>query len=170
MFRNEAAESLVAAALAAKANNALVEEVQAIYRAAGAAIARRAPTCWQSGRCCHFQKMGHNLFVSTAEAACFLRFTSPRRLDGIAIGGSCPFLREDPARCSARRARPLGCRLFFCDPSAQWWQHGLYNELHSRLRRLHEQLKVPYLYAEWLTVLRAVQQAVPGAPTGEHAG
>jgi hypothetical protein len=154
-------EPLLQAARLAMADDALAAAVRTTYRYADAAIARRRPACHQCARCCRFDRYGHNLFVSTAEVALFLRSTDLARI-AAPIAGSCPFLRTDPARCAARRDRPLGCRLYYCDPSAQWWQQDLYNTLHGRLRQLHASFHVPYFYAEWLAVLRAaVTSAAP---------
>ncbi len=166
----ESAESLVQAARAASANDALLAGVRAVYRYLEAALCggrsrpvcgrtdRRVitpPACRQCSRCCRFDAYGHNLFVSTAEMALFLRCSDLSRMAD-PIAGACPFLRTRPARCAARAARPLGCRLFFCDRSARWWQPDLYDLLHRRMRRLHEVFEVPYFYAEWLAALRAV--------------
>lgn len=152
MFTKSAPE-LVSAAQLAMADDALAAGVRAIYRQADAAIARRQPACYQCARCCQFARYGHNLFVTTAEVALFLRTTDLARARPLA--GACPFLRTDPPRCAARRNRPLGCRLYYCDPSAQAWQQDLYRLLHGRLQQLHASFDVPYLYSEWLAVLAA---------------
>lgn len=153
---SQSAQALVLAAREAIADDALAASVRTIYRGADAAIATRQPICRQCARCCQFASYGHNLFVSTAEVALFLRETNLTRIDH-PIAGRCPFLRTDPGRCAARRARPLGCRLYYCDKSAQWWQQDLYNQLHHRLQDLHQASAVPYYYAEWLMVLRAAR-------------
>lgn len=157
---NQSAEALVEAARTAIANDALDAGVRCIYRYADAAIGARQPVCQQCARCCQFERYGHNLFVSTAEVAVFLRSTSPARIRG-PVDGTCPFLRIDPARCAARAARPLGCRLYYCDKAALGWQQDLYVLLHGRLQDLHEALGVPYFYAEWLVVLRAAAPREP---------
>ncbi len=59
--------------------------------------------------------------------------------------------------CHARSHRPLGCRIFYCDPGAQHWQGPLTEERLTRLRAMHEQLDVPYFYADWIAVLRALR-------------
>jgi len=146
------------------ADDTLAAAVRTIYRYADAAIALHQPACRQCSRCCRFDRYGHNLFVSTAEAALFLRSTAPSRI-AASVTGACPFLRTDPARCAARRDRPLGCRLYYCDPAAQWWQQDLYNLLHGRLQRLHEWFHVPYYYGEWLAVLGTVVTSLTPALT-----
>jgi Fe-S-cluster containining protein len=150
----ETAHLLVRAAVAAADPERLKAGVEAVYRYADAAIAAFRPACHQCARCCQFQRHGHRLFVSTAEAAFFLRSTSVSRIHE-PIGGTCPFLREAPGRCAARNARPLGCRLYYCHSSSQWLIPDLYGRLHRRLQVLHEVLGVPYYYAEWLAILRA---------------
>jgi hypothetical protein len=140
-------------------NEVVLAAVQRIYRYADAAIARRRPSCHQCARCCQFARYGHSLLVSTAEVALFLRSADLSRITA-PPAGTCPFLRTCPARCAARRDRPLGCRLYFCNPSLQGWQQDLYNLLHGRLRQLHGSLNVPYYYAEWLAVLRVLVTSV----------
>jgi hypothetical protein len=54
------------------------------------------------------------------------------------------------------RIRPFGCRIFFCDPTAQEWQSERYEVFHAELKRLHEALGVPYFYIEWREALRAL--------------
>ena len=70
--------------------------------------------------------------------------------------------------CCARDRRPLGCRIFYCDPAAQDWQGPLTEKLLSRLRDLHERYEVPYFYADWMAILRALSEAQgkrPGTST-----
>ena len=67
---------------------------------------------------------------------------------------ACPHAVE--GRCQVRSHRPLGCRIFYCDPAAQPWQAPLTEELLTRLRAMHEELEVPYLYTDWMTTLRAL--------------
>jgi hypothetical protein len=155
---NQAAEGLVRAAQAALGDDALAAGVQSLYRTAEAAIAVRQPICHPCARCCQFERYGHNLFVSTAEVAFFLQTRSVARVC-MPLEGTCPFLRTGQARCSARSARPLGCRLYFCDRTCQTWQQDLYRVLHRRLQDLHLKMGVPYFYAEWLQVLGVVAQA-----------
>jgi Fe-S-cluster containining protein len=145
---------LVRAAEAAAGDDRLVAAVESLYRSADAVILQRDPPCWQCSRCCRFARHGHALFVTTAELACFLRRTDISRARG-PITEECPFLRDAPSRCAARPARPLGCRLYHCHGSAEWWQQEQYNRLHKRLRTVHIAYEIPYFYAEWLGVLRA---------------
>jgi len=63
--------------------------------------------------------------------------------------------------CNAREHRPLGCRIFFCDPTAQSWQPGEYEAGLDRLKRLGEELGLDYRYVEWLGALREVAEGLP---------
>ena len=49
--------------------------------------------------------------------------------------------------------RPLGCRIYFCDPRAAGWQEDLSERTLARLRALHDAHDVPYRYGEWRTML-----------------
>jgi hypothetical protein len=50
----------------------------------------------------------------------------------------------------------MGCRIFFCDPTADQWQQQLYEQLHLELKQLHERLAIPYFYVEWRDALQAL--------------
>lgn len=146
----------------------------AVYRAAGRADVRdavrwvydrlqreideRRPVCNMSGRCCRFEEFGHRLYVTTIELAAFvyeLTMRSSIQKQGEWEGSGCPF--QASGRCGVHEIRPFGCRIFFCDETATEWQQQQYECLHSDLKRLHEDLDVPYFYMEWREALRALQ-------------
>ncbi len=58
--------------------------------------------------------------------------------------------------CSVHAIRPFGCRIFYCDPTAEQWQQEQYERLHAQLKQAHERLGVQYWYVEWRTALRVV--------------
>jgi hypothetical protein len=120
-------------------------ELQALYRDLDRALEQHAPVCALSGRCCRFQEYGHTLFLSGAEAQLLLADAPPpvRALDD---GQSCPW-QDLGGRCSAREARPLGCRVFFCDPAFEEHAPELSEKFLSRLKRLAEQHGWPWSYA-----------------------
>lgn len=85
-----------------------------LYRELDAAVSELGPVCRLSGRCCRFEEYGHTLFLSAPEAAVLLADAPPpvRPLDE---GRTCPW-QDVQGRCTAREARPLGCRVYYCDP------------------------------------------------------
>src|SRR3954454_20358196 len=93
----------------------LRQRVREIYREADAAVAAAGPRCEASGRCCRFTEYGHTLFLSQFEADILLEaappFEPPVTRDG------CPFQVNN--LCTARDPRPIGCRVYFCDPAYQ---------------------------------------------------
>ena len=112
-------------------------------------LARR-PRCIGSGRCCSFQSFGHRLYLTGLEAARVMRLTArPHGHDG----DSCPFL--DDRSCSIHLVRPLGCRMFFCDPGATDWQQQLHETVLGSIKRYHRDMGIPYLYADWLVLAEA---------------
>ena len=88
-------------------------EVDAVYRAADAAVAAAGPKCEASGRCCRFAEYGHTLFLSRFEADVLLA-TAPAYAAPVSRAG-CPF--QVGGLCTARDERPVGCRVYFCDES-----------------------------------------------------
>lgn len=141
--------------------------VAAVYDHLRDVIELQRPRCDASGRCCRFEDFGHRLFVTTMELATFLRGL---RGQGAAASGwdgtfrwdgtGCPF--QGDRLCGVHAIRPMGCRLFFCDPTSVAWQHGEYERFHGHLRRLHAELQVPYFYVEWRQALMAVGLAPRG--------
>lgn len=136
---------------AAAADPAIDAALRAIYDALGQEIDRRSPTCWLSGNCCKFDSYGHRLYVTGLEIAWMLqRLDTPGRArlaDAVIPGDGCPFQAEK--LCTIRDLRPLGCRLFYCDPTAEPWMNEVYEQFLSQLRALHERHHLPYGYMEW---------------------
>src|SRR5258708_34319001 len=83
-----------------------------IYGDLSAEIARAAPVCELSGRCCRFQEYGHTLFISRPEAELLLEAGLPE--NSVVDEAGCPF--QVNGLCTAReRGRP-GCRGYYCWP------------------------------------------------------
>jgi hypothetical protein len=89
------------------------QKVLEVYAKADAAVAAAGPRCDASGKCCRFTEYGHTLFISQFEAEILLEtappYSSPVTRD------NCPF--QIDGLCTARESRPLGCRIYFCDPT-----------------------------------------------------
>jgi Fe-S-cluster containining protein len=132
----------------------VLEAVRALYADVQGEIDARRPVCVVSGRCCRFEEFGHRLFVTTAELAAFIHDLPafPVRAGGEWDGTGCPF--QSGKICSVHAIRPFGCRMFFCDATSTDWQNETYERFHARLKRLHEELGVPYRYVEWRQALR----------------
>ncbi len=65
--------------------------------------------------------------------------------------GGCPFQVRN--LCGVHRIKPLGCRVYFCDRSAQAWQQDLSERLLREIRAIHDRFNVEYRYGEWLAML-----------------
>jgi Fe-S-cluster containining protein len=119
--------------------------LQALYRELDAEVAARGPVCALSGRCCRFVEYDHTLFVSEPEVALLLADAPPpaRPLDE---GATCPW-QDAAGRCTAREARPLGCRVYFCDPAYQEHAPALSETFLNRLKRICEAQDLPWNYA-----------------------
>jgi len=132
--------------------------LEAVYEYAAEAIAQRGPVCNTSGKCCRFEEYGHRLYVTGLETAyAVTRLTSehpelnPVSLQAAIDGGGCPFQIDN--LCAVHPLRPLGCRVYFCDPIAQGWQEDLSEKLLDQIRSLHERNDIPYRYGEWRGML-----------------
>jgi Fe-S-cluster containining protein len=138
------------------------EAIEGLYGEIEGELGRIRPRCSMSGRCCHFEEYGHRLYVTTAELAAVVRRAKALgAIHGLAMrpdGGSCRF--QEGKMCMAHGIRPMGCRLFFCDESAEEQLQALYERFHGRVKELHERFGVPYYYVEWRSALASVERMI----------
>lgn len=76
------------------------------------------------------------------------------QIDEARSRGDCPFLVD--RLCSIHTIKPLGCRVYFCDPTAQDWQQELSEESLAEIRAIHDRHGIEYRYGEWRGMLEAV--------------
>lgn len=114
-----------------------------LYAEVDAAVASAGPRCDSSGRCCRFKEWGHVLYLSSLEADYLLEsappYAAPVSPDG------CPF--QVGTLCTARDPRPLGCRIYFCDPTYQETGNAITEAALAKLKRLAEELGLDWRYA-----------------------
>lgn len=141
--------------LVAIAHDEIARDLESIYARAASEIEARGPACWASGRCCNFERTGHRLYVTGLETAyAIVRSTRPvtrGEIDAARARGGCPFQVEN--LCGIHTIKPLGCRVYFCDRSAQEWQQDLSERLLADIRALHEVHQIEYRYGEWRAML-----------------
>jgi hypothetical protein len=115
-------------------------ELLALYDQVDAEIAVENPRCDVSGRCCRFSEYGHTLFLSAAEAELLFSIaaqpTEPK--------AECPY--QIVGRCTARERRPLGCRIYFCDPRYADRMIEISEAAIARLKALHDEWGRPWDY------------------------
>ncbi len=121
----------------------LRRQVLEIYREVDSAVAAAGPVCVASGRCCRFKEHGHVLFLSSLEAEVLL--ASAPAYDAPVSVDFCPFQKEN--LCTAREPRPLGCRVYFCDPNYQETGNQITEKYLARLKELAQEHGHDWLYA-----------------------
>lgn len=138
--------------------------IQAVYAELDAEVSALGPRCELSGRCCRFEEYGHTLFVSSPEAA-LLVSDAPEPVRPLDEGATCPW-QDSRGLCTAREARPLGCRVYFCDPGYQEPGQALAEKAIGALKRQVEALGLPWDYAPLHSHLRAADVGVESAGSG----
>ena len=117
--------------------------VLAVYAEVDAAVAAANPRCEASGRCCRFTEYGHTLFLSQFEADILLAtaplYSTPVTRD------ACPFQVDN--LCTAREERPLGCRIYFCDPAYEGVGEAITEAALAKLKRLADEADTGWRYA-----------------------
>ncbi len=121
------------------------EALRALYRDVDAQVADLGPVCVISGRCCRFAEYGHTLFLSGIEAE-HLLVEAPPPVRPLDEGLTCPW-QDGRGHCAAREARPLGCRVYFCDPAYSEAMPVITEEAIARLKALADEHGLPWDYA-----------------------
>lgn len=144
--------------LAAARRSDIGDRLEAIYAMIADQVAARGPVCVASGRCCNFEAYGHRLYVTGLEAAwCVAQLTpeaptlSPASVEAALDRGGCPF--QVGLLCGVHEIKPVGCRTYYCDPTADLWHEELTERAHGMVRALHQTAAVPYRYMEWRAML-----------------
>jgi hypothetical protein len=120
-------------------------ELRVVYNQVDQQVANLGPVCQLSGRCCRFAEYGHTLFVSSLEIRYLIAGAQApsRPLDR---GDSCPW-QDQQGRCTARDSRPLGCRIFHCDPSYQEVGQEISERFITELKRITQRWDLAWNYA-----------------------
>lgn len=121
------------------------------------AVAGSGFACQRSGRCCKFESFGHRLYMTGLEVAWFRRLAGDPPVTVADGGMSLPVLdaRRDgcpyqvDSACGVHKHRPFACRVFFCQEGSDDWQTKQYEAFQVKIKRLHEELGLPYRYMEW---------------------
>ena len=128
--------------------------VDAVYADVDAAVAAARPVCQASGKCCRFAEYGHTLFLSRFEADILLEsapgYDQPVSRDG------CPF--QVGGLCTARVERPLGCRVYFCDPTYAGVGEAITEAALGKLKRLADDHGSGWEYAPLHHFLNAAER------------
>lgn len=126
-------------------------------------VESKDPVCTASGRCCNFERFGHRLYTTGLEVALTLdllpteRTLKPGDVDDALGRGTCPFVVD--RLCGVHPVRPAGCRVYFCDTSAQLWVNELAEFAADEIKRIHDTYNIDYRYAEWRALLMMFQEA-----------
>jgi Fe-S-cluster containining protein len=148
---------VVGAWLAAAKRPEVERAIAAIHEDLAQSVREFKPLCLASGACCKFDAFEHRLYATGLEAArCVLlgpKITS-EDLAQAKKAGTCPW--QVGRLCTAREGRPVGCRVFFCDPRAKEWVPERAEWAHGEIKALHERFDVPYAYGEWRAMLEQI--------------
>lgn len=142
------------------AADAVLAGVGAVYARVEALLAERRPRCEMSGRCCDFENSDHQLWASDIEVE-----YAKSAAGGVvpdAPAGLCPWWRS--GLCTLREGRPLGCRLYFCDPSWTHEMEGVYERFHAELQDVHKAEGRLYSYRLFVDAVRETGPAEEPAP------
>ncbi len=122
---------------------ALRQQVLDLYREVDRAVQSAGPVCVASGRCCRFKEYGHVLMLSNLEADVLLSQAPPHETP-VSVD-YCPFQNDN--LCTAREPRPLGCRIYYCDPNYQETGNAITETYLLRLKELARQHELEWQYA-----------------------
>jgi hypothetical protein len=139
-------------------------KVLELYAEVDREVADAGPVCVASGRCCRFKEYGHTLFLSNIEAKVLL--ASAPHFERPVTADYCPF--QTGNLCSAREPRPLGCRVYYCDPTYQETGNRITEKYLHRLKDLAREQGVEWRYAALHHFLNATDEAAVAAAQGDR--
>ena len=140
--------------LAAAKRPEVQEAIETIHEDLAQSVRQFKPLCLASGECCKFDAFEHRLYATGLEAARCVLLAPAIALEDLhraTNDGTCPW--QEGRLCTAREGRPVGCRVFFCDPRAKEWVPERAEWAHGAIKALHEQFDIPYAYSEWRAIL-----------------
>lgn len=114
-----------------------------LYDSADAEIRSHRPVCVASGKCCRFAEYGHTLFLSHLEADVLL--SGAPTYETPVNSSFCPFQVEN--LCTAREHRPLGCRVYYCDPNYAGKAEPITEKYLYELKKLSQEFDLGWNYA-----------------------
>jgi len=125
--------------------------LEELYEEVDAFIERARPVCIQRGVCCRFEEAGHELFATALEAD----YAAERAEEAPAPEGEgrCPY--HVAGKCTARDARALGCRTYFCDSNTADVLAEAHEHFLSRLRGIERETGYPAAYGRFPALLAA---------------
>lgn len=129
---------------------AALGELRALYQRLDAAVAAAAVRCDLRGLCCDFSRADHVLFATDLEVE-YARANGGAEPPA-APAESCPYFQG--GRCELRSGRPLGCRVYFCDPGYAETMSSLAERFHGEVKALHERHGVAYRYDRFIRRIR----------------
>lgn len=137
------------------------DAVAEIYQWVDEQIRQAAPRCEISGRCCRFREYGHRLYITRTEAEKLLLTPRPAEVAWAEfrreqVLNRCPY--QVAGRCTARENRPLGCRIYFCDPEFDEAACELTEAALQKLKQVHDQYQQPWEYRDLADFLDEYQQ------------
>jgi hypothetical protein len=135
-------------------------KVLELYAEVDQAVAAAGPVCVASGRCCRFKEYGHTLFLSNLEAEVLLAGAPP--YERPVTAEFCPFQRGN--LCTAREPRPLGCRVYYCDPAYQETGNLISEDYLRRLKDIARAEGVAWNYAPLHVFLNNPEAAAAEPP------
>jgi hypothetical protein len=121
----------------------LRRKVLELYQEVDREVQAAGPVCVASGHCCRFKEYGHVLFLSNLEADVLLAGAPP--YEKPVTPDFCPFQKDN--LCTAREPRPLGCRIYYCDPNYQETGNRISETYLHRLKALAQEHGVDWEYA-----------------------
>ena len=121
----------------------LKSELKHIYNELDNEVSLHKIKCKSCGTCCDFGKFDHVLFANILEIEYIINnLEEPltKLTDGV-----CPF--QDGNKCSVRKYRTLGCRVFYCDGAYKKdIASDIYNKYYGKIKDLTEKYKVNWEY------------------------
>jgi hypothetical protein len=127
------------------------DALEALYAELDLELRREGPVCVQRGLCCRFEEAGHTLFATDLELDFALDHSGPPPAPE--APGRCPYHRG--GLCNARAGRPLGCRVYFCDPRFAARMPEIYERAYAKVLAIASAAGIPHRYRPFPEAVRS---------------
>lgn len=144
-------------------NDELIARVTELYQwldDQAAKMPLTPPGCTACGKCCHFDRYGHRLYVTAVEMIYLAHHCGE---DGVKAmtEGHCPYLKNH--QCTAYGHRFAGCRIYQCRGDESY-QSELSEKTLAKLKALGDEFDIPYQYTDLATALNQNQAQPKESP------
>lgn len=132
----------------------IIEKIENIYTWIEKQLKKDNTSCLSCGKCCNFKSFDHRLYVTTPELIYFKEKLGLEKIPTM-TNGQCPYCVDN--KCSVRKCRFAGCRIFFCKGDIDL-QSEITEKAMQKFHDICRKFDITYEYMELSAALKSLQK------------